>query len=115
AALVRPGRLNRIIHITPPDADAMIGILRQHLGADLAGEDLNQLGQMAAGSSGATAVQWVRTARRTARLAKRPMIMADLLAAIAPADTRSAEVLETTAIHEASHAVIAVAMGLGKI
>jgi cell division protease FtsH len=114
-ALVRPGRLNRIIHIGPPDAEAMRGILRQHLGADLVDADLTLAAGMAAGATGAMAVQWIKSARRAARTAGRPMALSDLLAAIAPQDGRSRETLESTAIHEASHAVIAHVLGLGKI
>jgi cell division protease FtsH len=114
-ALIRPGRLNRIIHIGPPDAEAMQGILRQHLGTDLADCDLTLAAGMAAGASGALAVQWVKAARRAARTAGRPMAMSDLLAAIAPRDARSRETLESTAIHEASHAVIGHVLGLGQV
>lgn len=114
-ALLRPGRLNRVIHIAPPDAVAMEGILRQHLGPDLAGVDLSQPAQMAAGASGAMAVQWVKAARRRARSAKRPMALDDLLAVVAPEDGRSRELIESTAIHEAAHAVIAQVLGLGEI
>lgn len=114
-ALIRPGRLNRIVHIGPPDAEAMRGILRQHLGPDLVETDLTLAAGMAAGATGAMAVQWVKAARRAARTAGRPMVMSDLLAAIAPQDGRSRETLESTAIHEASHAVIAHVLGLGEV
>lgn len=114
-ALIRPGRLNRIVHIGPPDAEAMRGILRQHLGPDLVETDLTLAAGMAAGATGAMVVQWVKAARRAARTAGRPMVMSDLLAAIAPQDARSRETLESTAIHEASHAVIAHVLGLGEV
>jgi ATP-dependent Zn protease len=114
-ALVRPGRLDRIIHIAPPTAEDMQGILRQHLGTDLGGEDLTQAGQLAAGASGAMAVSWVKTARRTARSAKRLMQMADLIAAIAPADIRTEAMIEGTALHEAGHAVVAEVLGIGEV
>ncbi len=42
-ALVRPGRLNRVIPIHMPDQAAVAGILRQHLGDDLPGADLAPL------------------------------------------------------------------------
>jgi cell division protease FtsH len=114
-ALVRPGRLDRIIHIAPPTAEDMQGILRQHLGTDLEGEDLTQAGQLAAGASGAMAVSWVKTARRTARSAKRSLQMADLLAAIAPADVRTEVMIEGTALHEAGHAIVADILGIGEV
>ena len=114
-ALVRPGRLDRIIHIAPPNAEDMQGILRQHLGTDLEGEDLTQAGQLAAGASGAMAVSWVKAARRAARSAKRPLQMADLIAAIAPADVRTQIMIEGTALHEAGHAIVADVLGIGEV
>lgn len=104
AALIRPGRLDRLIHIGPPDAEALAGILRQHLGQDLAGEDLADAANFAFGATGAHVVAWVRAARRTARNAGRPMQMSDLVDVIAPPDDRDASLLERIAIHEAGHA-----------
>ena len=115
AALVRPGRLDRVIHIGLPDAAALAGILRQHLGADLVGEELDDAASMALGGTGAHVVAWVRTARRAARTARRPMQMLDLLTAIAPRDDRSPEVLERIAVHEAGHAVAGHVTGLGPV
>jgi hypothetical protein len=48
-ALVRPGRLDRIVRIERPDQAAIAGILRQHLGDDLPGEDLEPLRPSASG------------------------------------------------------------------
>ncbi len=114
-ALVRPGRLNRVIHIGLPDAAALEGILRQHLGTDLAGEDLTEAAMLAVGGTGANAVAWVRRARRTARAAERSMVVADLVAAIAPADSRPSSVVERIAVHEAGHAAIAHLLGTGQV
>lgn len=115
AALVRPGRLDRVIHIGLPDAEALAGILRQHLGSDLAGEDLRDAANLAFGATGAHVVGWVRAARRAARTAGRPMQMSDLLDAIAPKDNRSRDLLERIAVHEAGHAVIGHVTGLGAV
>jgi cell division protease FtsH len=115
SALLRPGRLDRLIHIGPPDAEALAGILRQHLGADLAGEDLSDAANLAFGATGAHVVAWVRSARRTARNAGRPMQMSDLVDVIAPRDERGAELMQRIAVHEAGHAVACHALGLGKV
>jgi cell division protease FtsH len=115
SALTRSGRLSRIINIPRPDAEALAGIFRQHLGTDLQGEDLSQAAAMAMGATGADVVELVKNARRRARGAKRPMVLADLLAAVAPDETRSTDLLRRIAIHEAGHAVIAHANGMGRI
>ncbi|KQP85493.1 hypothetical protein ASF60_05180 [Methylobacterium sp. Leaf113] len=114
-ALIRPGRLNRVIHLEPPDATAVAGILRQHLGDDLAGVDLSALATLGAGSTGAEITGWVKGARRTARVAGRAMIQADLMAEITPPDRRSPAEILSTARHEASHACLSEIMGVSEV
>ncbi|MHA6731236.1 AAA family ATPase [Devosia sp. A369] len=114
-AIMRPGRLNRFVYISPPDETALCGILRQHLGSDLPDVDLIAAARLGVGRSGAHVVQWVKAARRTARAGRRPMVMGDLLDAIAPEDTRPQELLRRIAIHEAGHAVVAHTIGLGAV
>lgn len=115
AALVRPGRLYPVIRIGPPDADALAGILRQHLAGDLADQDLMGLAHLGVGASGAEAVAWVRDARRTARAAGRPMRISDLADRIAPSDAFSPYDLDVAARHEASHAVAAEILGTMRV
>lgn len=114
-ALVRPGRLSRIINIEQPDEKALAGILRQHLGEDLAGQDLSVPARLAMGASGATCVEYVKTARRRARKHKRAVELDDLIGAIAPGDVRAPELIERIATHEAGHAVICHAVRLAKV
>nr|USU33069.1 AAA family ATPase [Methylobacterium sp. OTU13CASTA1] len=106
-ALVRPGRLNRIIHIERPDLPAIAGILRQHLGKDLSDTDLMPVAAIGTGASGAEVAGWARGARMAARAAGRPMELDDLLQQLAPPDTRSPDLLWATALHEAAHGVCA--------
>ena len=115
SALTRSGRLDRLIHIGPPDAKALEGIIRQHLGTDLAGEDLEDVASMAVGGTGADVVVWVRAARRAARHARRPMMMSDLADVIAPPDDRDTALVERIALHEAGHAVACHVLGLGNV
>lgn len=115
AALVRPGRLNRVIHIPAPDSDALEGIFRQHLGEDLADEDLSLVARLAVGNSGAQVVAWVNAARRTARAAKRAMLFQDLLQAVVPEDERDPELRKRICVHEAGHAVVCTAVKLGTV
>ena len=51
AALRRPGRLDREIRLSLPDVTGLTGILRFHLGSDLAEQDLRRAANFAVGSS----------------------------------------------------------------
>lgn len=106
-ALLRSGRLDRHIRLLLPSADEIVGILREHLGADLADEDLAPLAIFAAGSSGADCERFVRGARRRARTSGRAMQLADLLAEVAGPPERDPEIAKVAAIHEAGHVVAA--------
>lgn len=114
-ALVRPGRLNRIVHIPRPDIPAVAGILRQHLGGALPGADLMPLANIGAGATGAEIAGWAKGARMVARQKGREMVIGDLIDQIAPPETRSPEVLRAISRHEASHAAATILLGLGTI
>lgn len=104
-ALVRPGRLGRIIRIAPPSAPELAAIVRQHLGADLPDLDLGVVAELGLGASGAQVVGWLQEARARARAAGRPLQAEDLLEVVAPPDTRSSGERMRSAIHESGHAV----------
>lgn len=111
-ALLRPGRMERAIEVkAPTTAAGLATILRFHLQGDLAGEDLVGAASMGLGATAATAMEWVRKAKRTARTAKRQMVLADLTAAVAPPDTRPPEIRRQAAVHEAAHAVVTLILG----
>ena len=102
-ALLRSGRMDRMFEIRRPDPAALEGILRHHLGTDLAGADVAPVARLALGGSGADCARWVRTARQAARQAGRPMVEADLLAAIGASSYPDLD--RMVAVHEAGHAV----------
>ena len=112
-ALRRAGRLDRHIAIEPPPSTELAAILRTLLGEELAGEDLAPLGEFAAGLFGADLARAVRDARAAARDAGRPLVLADLRAAIAPDESRDLAHLRLVALHEAGHAVAAHRLGHG--
>jgi hypothetical protein len=58
-ALIRPGRLNRVIPIPPLDAAAIAGILRQHLGDEIPDADLAPLATVGLGATGAEIASWM--------------------------------------------------------
>jgi cell division protease FtsH len=111
AALRRPGRLDKTIEIPLPDADARAGILRFHLKSDLVGADLTPVVERSGGLAGAWLEGLVRDARRTARRARRDMVIADLMAALPARKLMPAKALEMSAIHEAGHAIVALEQG----
>ncbi|MGN8094155.1 AAA family ATPase [Methylobacterium sp. 22177] len=114
-ALVRPGRLNRIVHIPRPDIPAIAGILRQHLGDALPGVDLMPLANIGAGATGAEIAGWAKGARMVARQAGREMVLGDLVDQVAPPETRSPAHLLAVARHEASHCYATEALLVGTV
>ena len=115
-AIVRSGRFDRSVMIPLPDQKGLAGILRYHLGKDLAGEDLSAAAGLAMGSTGADCARFVRGAKQHARHAGRPVTLADLSSAIAgPKKSCSPDTLLRIAIHEAGHAVAAAVVRPGKL
>ncbi|GJE54883.1 AAA family ATPase [Methylobacterium thuringiense] len=114
-ALIRPGRLTRVIQIGRPGAEAISGIARQHLGSDLPGADLRTLGELGLGATGAEVEGWVKEARSRAQTAGRPLALDDLLRCVAPPDTRTDAEIRRGAIHEAGHGLGAQVVGAGAV
>lgn len=106
AGLRRPGRLDRHIAIPLPDLEARIGILLYHLAGELARHDLVSIAERLEGASGAALEQIVRSGRRFARGASRPITVADLEASL-PATLRlSGAAFRRSCVHEAGHMVV---------
>lgn len=114
-AIRRSGRLDRTIHVPLPDSQALAGIIRHHLGADLSDADLMPVATLALGSTGADVERWTRGARRRARTAQRGMSLDDLLAEVRGAGGRKPETLRVCAIHEAGHAVALAVLAPGRL
>jgi ATP-dependent Zn protease len=111
-ALVRSGRLDHHIIIPLPDVPALIGILRTHLGAELAGVNLRGAALAARGHTGADVEKWVRMARQSARRASRELELNDLLDAIRGGQPEwPAGLRRRIALHEAGHAIVHLALG----
>lgn len=111
AAMLRPGRLDRHIRIPLPDEEGRAGILRWHLGGQLGEADLSAVVVRTAGWSGAALEQVVRDARRRARRSRRNLDLADLLACLPPVVPIPERIRFRAAVHEAGHAVVAMALG----
>ncbi len=107
-ALLRPGRMDRVINIPLPDAKALQGIFRQHAGVATDLGDLTDIAHLARGASGAQVEQWCRLARRHARSERRELTRDDLLSVVMEAvgPARSEEYQQVAAVHEAGHAYV---------
>jgi cell division protease FtsH len=114
-AILRPGRLEVAIQIQRPDAAGIANILRFHLDNNLAGVDLTGIATMLGGSTGADIMIATRNARRIARQTGRAMTEHDLIEAILPAETIPPAALRRMSVHEASHAVVTLATGAGRV
>jgi cell division protease FtsH len=114
-ALLRPGRLEKVVAIPAVDAAGAVNIARFHLDGELHGDDLAKVGALLEGSTGAEIMHAVRTARRSARHAGRALTVEDIERAALPADEIPAARLFRMAVHEAAHAVAALAVPVGSV
>ncbi len=113
-ALLRPGRLEKAVEIKPPDAAGVANILRFHLDGEIQ-DDLSDIGAMMAGATGAEIMHAVKAARRIARHASRELELDDLRRVILPDEQHPPARLFRMAVHEAAHAVAALALSVGKV
>lgn len=115
AALVRAGRLDRHVRISLPDQEGREGILKWHLQGSLVDADLSEIGAKTEGWSGASLEQLVRQARRRARRGRRELLLDDLLEELPIRAPLPPEMRRRFAVHEAGHAIICLALGVGEI
>lgn len=104
-AIVRSGRLDRMIPIALPDRQALVEIFRHHVGTPLSEEDLTWAATLALGGTGADVERWSRGAKRRARADRRSLSIDDLVAEISGALTRTPKAKRICAVHESGHAV----------
>ena len=113
-ALLRSGRLDRLIQVPKPTVAALESIWRHYLaGAACSMDDAGFLeaAQNSFGATGADIERFAREARRSARIQKQPVCLAHALAAIHRTplcdggSTADPEELRKTALHEAGHAL----------
>jgi ATP-dependent Zn protease len=114
-ALVRPGRMDRVITMELPSIEEITDILAFHAGGSIERAELGRIAVLATGSSGAQIEAVVREARREARHANREMTTADLWAAVTGSDkVLPADLVRRTAVHEAGHAFAAIHLGIAR-
>lgn len=105
-ALVRAGRLNRIIQIPLPGLADLEKMFRVRLGPDLAGADLDEVCELTLGGAGADVERIVKDGRRYARHQGRPLAAADLRKAVIAEDDRPEGLKRRAAVHEAGHILL---------
>lgn len=105
-AILRSGRLNRVIQIGLPDAVELEGMLRVRLGGALIADRLDEVALLALGCTGADVERFVKDAQRFARHENRPIELADLRKAVVGGEERDRAEIERTAVHEAGHIVM---------
>lgn len=104
-AILRPGRLGKIIRISLPTERELERMFRVRLNGRLEKTDLSEICMLALGSTGAEVERITNDALRSARHGGRDLALSDLRAAIVGNDDRAAVDLEIAAIHEAGHLV----------
>jgi ATP-dependent Zn protease len=109
-AILRSGRLNRIIEIGLPTADELERMFRVRLAGRLADNDLEEICLLALGSTGADVERITKDAARFARHEQRPMEFGDLRRALLDVDDRDAMTVERAAVHEAGHLLVDVVL-----
>lgn len=114
-ALLRPGRLERIIAIGPPGPADRVAILRHYLrDADDLG-DFKEFAIATAGWSGADIEKLAREARRSSRRRGTAVTMQDVLDALPPRQfLKDTEILRAAG-HEAGHALVGTILRLGQL
>lgn len=109
-AILRSGRLNRIIRIGLPNADELERMFRVRLRGELATESLDDLCLLALGSTGADVERIVKDAFRLARHERRSITRADLRNVLVRHEDRGADELRRTAFHEAGHLLMEIVL-----
>lgn len=114
-ALLRTGRLDRLIAVPLPDQRALEQLLRYHLQADLPDLDLSVLARLAKGSTPAAVAGAVRLARAQARAEKIILSGAHLSRQLRPEYDVLPEREWIVSLHEAGHAFACHLLSLGTV
>ncbi|CAD5295115.1 Peptidase family M41 [Bosea sp. 62] len=111
AAILRAGRIERQFEIGPPGEAELANIFRFHLGARLTTTEVDGIARLARGATGAEVEFLVKTAIGQARREQRELKVDDLRRLLLR-DGLTDEELHRICIHEAGHAVAAMALGI---
>ncbi|SNR67544.1 AAA family ATPase [Paracoccus sediminis] len=113
-ALLRPGRIDRIVEVPPPGHAAIVHILARHHDGQLSGKAIDTLARRAIGHSAAAIDGALREACSRARAAGRALTAADVAKAMGLAREEPA-IIRRVAVHEAGHAIAATLLARGRV
>ncbi|UGY04319.1 AAA family ATPase [Bradyrhizobium quebecense] len=111
-ALLRPGRLERMVVLGPADAPGILSMLKFQVNGEVGESDLVEVAQLMGRATAAEVMATVREGRAIARRAGRPLEAADLKAALLG---DGAAVDDRVFAHEAGHVVLALALSYGRV
>lgn len=111
-AMIRPGRIDRTITMVVPEGEDLVGVFEQYCGRELTQEEVRVVVDLVGAATGAQVVSWVEDARRRAEIKGEELGLRYLLDAVLPSDPRAPEEVRGFAVHEAAHAVVAIALGV---
>lgn len=115
-AVLRAGRFDIKVQMPLPDAAMIRGILRRHLKADLAADDLNDLATAAVGRSAAEVDAALRAARAEARHSGTSLTLQMIRHHLGiRTNPRQIALDWRVAVHECGHAIMATALGCGEV
>ncbi len=112
ASLIRSRRLEHRVSVQPPrTADEIAQVYRFYLQGQLDAATIAEAARFSVGRTPADIESVVRTARARAAGEARQLQSADLLDLVLPANILDVSELRAVALHEAGHAVVAMALG----
>lgn len=115
-ALLRSGRLDQVIRIGLPDAEAIVDILSRYVGGGIAKSDLASLAPQLVGRSGADIEKLVRDARAAARRAGRPFSVEELQSQLPdPMKGLSPQTRRRISVYRKGQRLVAQVLGLAEL
>jgi cell division protease FtsH len=112
-ALLRPGRLERMVVLGPADTPGILSMLKFQVNGEVCESDLVEVAQLIGRFTAAEVMATVREGRAIARRAGRPLQADDLKAALLGDGANLVD--DRVFAHEAGHVVLALVLSYGQV